>query len=145
MAKKCILCEVVKGSLPSYKVYEDNEVLGILDINPITGGHCLIIPKKHIVWVTDLKTTQSNSFFNAVLIVAKKIKKAFNAQYVTVLIRGTRIPHLHAHLVPSIKGKLSATDRIFDLLQYVQENQKPVVKAKAMTKIARMIREASLL
>lgn len=142
MSKSCILCQVVKGKLPSYKVYEDDKIIGILDINPITKGHCLVTPKKHIIWFTDLVSGEAGPFLKAVWIVSKKLKKAFEAQYVTVLIRGTRIPHLHAHLVPSIKGKLSATDRILDLLQYVQENQKPVVKRSDMEKMARNIRRA---
>ncbi|MEO0114253.1 MAG: HIT domain-containing protein [candidate division WOR-3 bacterium] len=143
MAKNCILCQVVNAKLPSYKVYEDKKILGILDINPITKGHCLIIPKKHRVWFTDLTSDEAEQFFQAVWLVAKKLKKAFQAQYVTLLIRGTRIPHLHAHLVPSIKGELSATDRILDLLQYVQENQKPVVKPSEFERIAKKIQKAN--
>jgi histidine triad (HIT) family protein len=144
MAKGCILCQVARGKLPSYKVYEDDKILGILDINPITKGHCLIIPKKHVVWYTDLVSGEAGPFFKAVWIVSKKLKKAFKAQYVTVIIRGSRIPHLHAHLVPSIDGELSATDRILDLLQYVQENQKPVANSAEMKKIAEDIRKANL-
>jgi histidine triad (HIT) family protein len=139
LAKSCILCQVVKGEFPSYKVYEDDKILGILDINPITKGHCLVLPKKHVVWYTDLISGQAGPFFKAVWIISKKLKKAFNAQYVTLLVRGTRIPHLHAHLVPSIKGELSTPDRILDLLQYVQENQKPVVKRSDMAKIAKKL------
>lgn len=143
MVKGCILCQVVKSKLPSYKVYEDEKVLGILDINQITKGHCLIIPKKHIVWFTDLNSAKGSSFSRAVLIVAKKLKKVFKVRYVTILIRGTRIPHLHAHLVPSIKGQSSAADRILDILQFVQENQKPVVKLAEMKKIAKAIKLAN--
>ena len=143
MKKECILCQVVKGKLPSYKIYEDEKVLGILDINPITKGHCLILPKKHIVWFTDLNQAEGSSFSQAVLIVAKKLKKVFKAKYVTILIRCTRIPHLHAHLVPSIKGETSAADRILDVLQFVQENQKPVVKRSEMKKIAKALKLAN--
>jgi len=140
VGKNCILCQVIRGELPSYKVYEDEKIVGILDINPITKGHCLIIPKQHRVWFTDLVSGEAGPFFKAVWTVSKQLKKAFNAQYVTLLIRGTRIPHLHAHLVPSIKGELSATDRILDLLQYVQENQKSVVKPSEFKRIAKLIR-----
>ena len=143
MAKDCILCQVIKGKLPSYKVYEDDIVIGILDINPIAQGHCLIIPKKHIVWFTDLNPAEGSSFSRAVLVVSKRLKKVFRARYVTVLIRGSRIPHLHAHLVPSIKDKSSAADRVLDILQFVQENQKPVVKLAEMKKIAKALKLAN--
>lgn len=139
MKKNCILCQIIKGKLTSYKVYEDEKALAILDINPIAKGHCLVIPKKHIVWYTDMTKDDAEPFSKAIWIVARKLKKAFKAKYVTILIRGTRIPHLHAHLVPSVEAEKSAEDRILDLLQYVQEHQKPVVKLKEMGKIAKVI------
>ena len=143
MSKGCILCQIVKGKLPSYKVYEDDKVLGILDIYPIAKGHCLVIPKKHIVWYTDLTKNDYETFSKAMRIVARKLKKAFKARYVTILIRGLRIPHLHAHLIPGIKGEVSAIDRILNFFQYIQEHQKPLVNLTEMKKIAKAIKAAN--
>ena len=145
MSKGCILCQIVKGKLPSYKIYEDDKVLGILDIYPIAKGHCLVIPKKHIVWYTDLTKNDYEPFSKAMWIVARKLKKTFKARYVTILIRDTRIPHLHAHLVPGIKGEASAMDRILNFFQYIQEHQKPVVSLAEMKKIAKAIKAANQL
>jgi len=143
LSKGCILCQIVKGKLPSYKVYEDDKVLGILDIYPIAKGHCLVIPKQHIVWYTDLTEDDYEQFSKAMWIIAKKLKKVFKACYVTILIRGLRIPHLHAHLIPGIKGEVSAIDRILDFFQYIQEHQKPVVNLTEMKKIAKAIKAAN--
>ena len=49
----CIFCKIVKGEIPSYKVYEDEDVLAFLDINQISKGHTLVIPKEH---TTDINT-----------------------------------------------------------------------------------------
>ena len=43
----CIFCKIICGDVPSYKIYEDNDILAFLDINPVEPGHTLIIPKKH--------------------------------------------------------------------------------------------------
>lgn len=49
----CVFCEIVAGTAPAIRVYEDDEFLGILDIRPFTRGHTLVIPKKHVVDLTD--------------------------------------------------------------------------------------------
>ena len=51
----CIFCKIIKGEIPSNKVYEDDEVLAFHDINPAAPIHILVIPKKHIAMLTDLK------------------------------------------------------------------------------------------
>ena len=44
----CLFCKIIKGEIPSYTVYENDKIKAFLDINPVTNGHCVIIPKKHI-------------------------------------------------------------------------------------------------
>ena len=51
----CIFCKIIKGEIPSNKVYEDDEVLAFRDINPVAPVHILVIPKKHISHVTELQ------------------------------------------------------------------------------------------
>lgn len=50
----CIFCEIVKGEIPAYKVYEDGNFLAFLDINPQSPGHTQVITKKHYRWVWDV-------------------------------------------------------------------------------------------
>jgi len=47
----CLFCQIIKGEVPCYKVYEDKDFLGFLDIYPVSNGHCLLIPKTHYRWV----------------------------------------------------------------------------------------------
>jgi len=51
--ENCIFCKIIKGEIPSTKIYEDKNFLAFLDIQPVSDGHLLIIPKKHIVWMQD--------------------------------------------------------------------------------------------
>ena len=50
----CIFCKIVKGELPSYKVYEDDKCMAFLDIHPVAMGHTLLIPKEHYRWAQDM-------------------------------------------------------------------------------------------
>ena len=55
MNNDCVFCRIVRGELPCYKVYEDNDFLSFLDIRPLSRGNCLVIPKKHVKWVYDVE------------------------------------------------------------------------------------------
>ena len=67
----CIFCEIIKGNIPSKKVYEDDKVLAILDISQITKGHTLVLPKKHFDNFLDIDDEYTNAVFTA----AKKVTK----------------------------------------------------------------------
>lgn len=101
----CIFCKIVNNEIPSTKIYEDKDVLVMLDIRPATkhGGHCLVIPKKHYELITDIP----NDLLNKVSIIIKKISKALlkYGQGLNILqnnkkIAGQAIPHVHFHLIP---------------------------------------------
>lgn len=139
---KCPFCAIAAGEEKAIKVYEDEKNLGILDTYPVGPGHTLVIPKKHIVWFSDLPPEDAGPFFRAVWIVSNKLKKAFETEYVSLLIRGTRIPHLHAHLVPKIKDRENIFDKFLDLHHYVQVRLKDIPSWEGLEKIAQRIREA---
>lgn len=98
----CVFCKIIKGEIPCYKVYEDDEFLAFLDIKPVNQGHVLVIPKKHIRWVWDSENI--GGYYTAVQKVAKALKKAFDADSVVSLVIGDEVPHAHVWLIPSIKG-----------------------------------------
>ena len=115
---ECIFCKMIKGEESCRKLYEDEATLCILDIGQIisdTGefipGRSVVIPKRHVTWFYDLEDEEAGQLFIAAKIVANKIKKAFNPNFVTVFIRGQRVPHAHIILQPSVEG--DPTDRLF--------------------------------
>jgi len=105
MEAQCIFCKIVKGEIPSYKVYEDERVLAFLDINPIAQGHTLIIPKRHAGKIYELSDEELNAFFVAVAKIAPAVEKAANTNALNYLINqgreaGQIMPHFHMHITP---------------------------------------------
>ncbi len=96
----CIFCKIAKGEIPSYKIYENDDVLAFLDINPDVVGHTLVIPKKHVKWVWDLEDSDYTDLMLKVKIVANAIRKKFDTDWVTEDIVGVDVPHAHIHIMP---------------------------------------------
>ena len=98
----CIFCKIVKGQIPCYKVYEDKDFLGFLDINPFNLGHSLIIPKKHIRWVWQKKNIGEYwQVANRVALAAMETLGAFTVCFATA---GFEIAHAHIHVIPRFKN-----------------------------------------
>lgn len=94
----CIFCKIIKGEIPSYKVYEDNDYLAFLDIEPRNPGHVQVIPKEHIRWVWD--SPNIGEYFKVVQKIANAIKQALDTNYVVSAVFGEDVPHAHVWLVP---------------------------------------------
>ncbi len=93
----CIFCKIVKGELPSYRIYEDNFFIAILDVFPVSKGHTLIIPKKHYQWVYEVEPFEKYwGVANKILIA---MKKALNPEWMQYFTHGI-IPHAHIHIIP---------------------------------------------
>lgn len=140
----CPFCDIVSARLPARKVYEDEQTLSFLDLHPISRGHCLVIPKRHVRWFTDIEPADgvAGPFFKACYTVARKIKHAFNCEYVTMLIRGTRVPHLHMLLIPTIKGEENLLDRTLAMHHFAQVRMSPPFPDAELDRIAERVRSA---
>ena len=115
-----IFCDIIEDKAPSYKIYEDELSLAILDINPFSKGHCLVIPKRHVPWWHDLYEEENASLFRVARIVAEKMMKSLDPDFVCMYARGRRIPHTHIFLVPTYSGDV--LDRFFNALELFQES-----------------------
>jgi histidine triad (HIT) family protein len=96
----CIFCKIVKGEIPCHKVWEDENYLAFLDINPVNEGHVLLIPKKHHKNLEETPEEVVGEIFKKIPLLMKAIKKATNADYVAISVIGVDVPHLHIHLIP---------------------------------------------
>lgn len=138
--ESCIFCDIVEGKTSCQKIYEDELSLALLDINPFSKGHCLVIPKRHVPWWHELSDEENASLFKVAKVVSEKIMKAFNPDFVCMYARGRRIPHTHIFLVPTYKGDI--LDRFFNALELVQESP---VELAALHKPVSMEETADLL
>jgi len=138
-AKSCVFCDIVAGKANAYKVYEDDLSMCILDINPFTQGHCLVISKRHVPWWHNLSKQETESLFKTARLAAKKIMKEFNPDFVCMYARGRRIPHTHIFLVPTIKGDV--LDRFFNALEGFQESPPKLAKLRQKSSLNQTSRQ----
>jgi histidine triad (HIT) family protein len=117
--QNCIFCDIVQGRTEAHLIHEDELSLGLLDINPLAEGHCLIIPKRHVPWWHDLTGEETESLFKVARVVAGKLMQTFQPDFVCLYARGRRIPHTHIFLVPTSQG--DPLDRFFNALEGFQE------------------------
>lgn len=100
----CVFCQIVSGEIPSYKIYEDENVIAILDISQATKGHTLIIAKEHYKNLYDIDEVLAGNIFKVVPKIANAIKKAFNPIGLNVLVNTEKplqtVFHFHMHLIP---------------------------------------------
>ncbi|MGG1573136.1 HIT family protein [Fictibacillus sp. NRS-1165] len=104
-AENCIFCKIIKGEIPSYKVYEDENVLAFLDISQVTKGHTLVIPKNHYKDIFALPSEEAAKLFSAVPAIASAVKEAFDPIGLNVLNNngepaGQSVFHYHVHIIP---------------------------------------------
>lgn len=98
MSSDCIFCKIVAGEIPSHKVYEDDAFLAFLDINPLSPGHALIIPKEHHRWVWDVADTAS--YFGIAKRIALAQRAVFGTDAIQSKVVGEQVPHAHVWVFP---------------------------------------------
>lgn len=95
-----IFSRIVKGEIPSYKVAEDDNYYAFLDINPLTEGHTLVIPKREEDYIFDLSDEELSGMVVFAKRIAEKQKAAFGCKKVAMVVLGLEVPHAHIHLIP---------------------------------------------
>ena len=101
----CVFCDIIDGKIPSKKVYEDDEILAILDISQATKGHTLVIPKKHFENMLETDDEYLSKLIIKSKQLAKNITTNLNAQGFNLLINtnkqaGQTVMHTHIHILP---------------------------------------------
>lgn len=128
----CLFCKIIDGQLESRIVYEDDEVLAILDLFPATTGHTLVMPKKHIVNCFDASEGEVASLMAKATMLAKELKTKLNASGMNVLINnepiaGQVIPHLHVHLIPRYDGTENILATSQDAKDHLDDTLKRII------------------
>lgn len=100
----CIFCKFTNGEIKIDFVYEDEQYVAFMDIEPVAKGHILIIPKKHYSFFIEMPEEEFANMNRIVHRLANVLKKATDAEYIHLGIEGVDVPHVHIHLVPRKKG-----------------------------------------
>ena len=95
-----IFTRIINGEIPCYKVAEDENYFAFLDINPLTKGHTLVVPKQEVDYIFELDEQTLAGMMVFAQKVAKKIGAKIECKRVAVVVLGLEVPHAHIHLVP---------------------------------------------
>lgn len=117
----CIFCKIVNGDIPSSKIYEDDIVIAILDINPDSLGHTLIIPKHHYRDLDDIDDKTLIYIMNIAKILKKRIEEKLKCDGLTLIQNNgdiQEVKHFHLHLKPFYKVKKDKSlEEVYQLLK----------------------------
>ena len=121
----CIFCKIIKGELPSKTIYEDDLIKIIMNINPTTNGHLLVLPKEHMVNIMD---TTDEVIMHSLKVIRENIypllKEKLNCEGLTISQNnelGQEIKHYHIHLTPRYKDDLLDFNYNKDMLKSLDE------------------------
>lgn len=95
-----IFSKIIAGEIPSYKIAENDKFFAFLDINPMTKGHTLVIPKIEVDYIFDLQDDLLAEMTIFSKRVAQAIKEAIPCERVGLMVVGLDVPHAHVHLIP---------------------------------------------
>ena len=95
-----IFSKIVSNEIPSYKVYENENFLAFLDINPLKNGHTLVIPKIEVDYIFDLESKEYQELWNFAKLVANGMKRVIKCERISIVVMGLEVPHAHIHLIP---------------------------------------------
>ena len=109
MKNDCIFCAIAAGEIPCFKIYEDDETLAYLDINPFSEGHALVIPKRHAADISEIGEDALAALVLRVKKVATHLKEALPCDGFNILqnngaAAGQTVRHIHFHIVPRRNG-----------------------------------------
>jgi histidine triad (HIT) family protein len=121
--ENCIFCKISKGEIPCNKIYENKNFLVFLDIKPVSDGHLLIIPKKHIVWMQEADDETIAEIFKLTKKMMLALKNGLPCDYVQESVVGNEVPHFHIHLMPRHIGD---NFRNFPTKEYKKEQAKKI-------------------
>ena len=126
----CVFCEIVKGNIPSSKVYEDEDYLAILDLSQVTLGHTLVMPKKHYDNFLEMNSKQAGELMSVVNVVANKLVNKLDANGCNILnntneVAGQSVMHTHVHIIPRYNKddsiKIEFSENKYDLNEVLKK------------------------
>lgn len=119
---ECIFCKILKGEIPSKRLYEDDKVIVIMDVNPIVDGHSLIIPKEHITDFVEMPNELLGHIYDVARMMSKRLMTKLDASALTLGVNygeSQMVKHFHLHLLPNytIKEKSMSVDEVYEILK----------------------------
>lgn len=120
--ENCIFCKIISGEIPSKKIYEDDLVFVMMDINPVVDGHVLVIPKEHKVDFTELDSNLLGHIYEVARKLTPELLKKLNCNSMTFTVNygdAQVVKHFHLHLLPNygISKAEKSIDDIYEIIK----------------------------
>jgi histidine triad (HIT) family protein len=133
--QECLFCQIIQGKIATIKIYESKNILAVLDVNPVTRGHILVMPKQHYQFLTQLPDSLLFEIFNFVKHIIPAIIRTVKSQGVTISIlqgKEQTIPHFIVNIIPRFKDdKLDFSLKRLKLQKDELENVAASIRAEA--------------
>ena len=105
----CIFCKIIAGEIPSFKLFEDENTLAFMDINPASTGHALVIPKEHAADVYSVSEAAISQTVKTAKMIALAIDRTLNPDGLNLLLcngpaAAQSVMHFHMHVLPRREG-----------------------------------------
>ena len=141
----CVFCKIVAGQLESSKVYEDDEILAFMDIQPVQQGQVLVIPKQHIDHFSDIPDALALRIYMKTHALMKAMRKVVRPDRMGLVVHGYGVPHAHVIIVPQHQEDDITSGRMADI-----ENGRiiftikklPVVPREELAQMAQLIKKS---
>ncbi len=135
----CLFCKIIKGEIPSAKIYEDDDVFVFLDIAPVNPGHALVVPKKHSIDLLDMEDETVKKVFVAVKKVSKAVLEGVDAEGINVAMNvkpaaGQLVMHSHVHIMPRFDNDGL---KLWKGKKYKEEEQMNKIQERVKSKLLR--------
>jgi histidine triad (HIT) family protein len=110
MSESCIFCQIARKEAPASVVYEDDQVIAFMSIHPVSGGHTLVVPKKHYENIYEIPEEKMAYLYKIVKKITHAVNKAVDAEGTRIVqnngeAAGQVIFHMHVHIIPMSKGR----------------------------------------
>jgi histidine triad (HIT) family protein len=124
--EETIFTKIIKGEIPSNKIYEDEHVFAFLDIHPSMPGHTLVVPKHQIENLWAMPSDEYHALWDAARQIANHIHPLMGTARVGVIVAGFGVPHVHIHLIPinhshELKEAAQDTEPDYEALAVIAE------------------------
>jgi histidine triad (HIT) family protein len=105
LSDQCIFCEILNGNSPASFVYQDDTVVAFLDIQPITQGHVLVVPREHATLMSNVNETVAMRSFRIARMLSSVVRGTLGATGVNLFVADGEsafqdVPHFHVHVIP---------------------------------------------
>jgi len=109
LSDHCVFCEILRGESPASFTYQDDSVVAFMDVQPITHGHMLVVPREHAVLMADLNETAAMRTFKVARRLAALVRHTLGAGGVNLFVADGEVafqdvPHFHIHVIPRYPG-----------------------------------------